>query len=147
MDSCYSVTRTSLFELLKKAFESGCYGYLDLRDSNCETLLDEFLEENNKPQKSFSIEDNVRQQALWPQTTVAVTASEGSWVGYAGGYTVVTDIGNQEAVSDGVMGESGGPVGPVGEVGESGLPGDPGVPGVMPDQNPMSSQGNGSEAI
>lgn len=44
----YVLTKEDLINLSHKIYESGCFGYLDLKDSICETLIDEFLHNNKQ---------------------------------------------------------------------------------------------------
>ena len=41
----YSLTREDLVSLLQQAYESGCHGYMDLKDSYVESLILDFLQD------------------------------------------------------------------------------------------------------
>jgi hypothetical protein len=45
MKNLYEIDKDSLLELSKKLYEEGCLGYMDLKDSICEKLVEEFLED------------------------------------------------------------------------------------------------------
>ena len=53
--SSYSLEESDLLNLAKLAYELGCFGYLDLKDSKCESLVLDFIGENkNKLEKKSS---------------------------------------------------------------------------------------------
>lgn len=51
MKDMYELDRESLVELSKKVYEEACLGYMDLKDSICEKLVEEFLSGKNKKEE------------------------------------------------------------------------------------------------
>jgi len=47
MKDFYEIDRESLVELSKKIYEEACLGYMDLKESVCENLVEEFLKDKN----------------------------------------------------------------------------------------------------
>lgn len=45
MSDKYEISKESLLELSKKIYEEACMGYMDLCDSACEKLVEEFLDD------------------------------------------------------------------------------------------------------
>jgi len=45
MKEMYETDRESLYELSKKIYEEACLGYMDLKESICERLVEEFLQD------------------------------------------------------------------------------------------------------
>lgn len=43
MNNLYEISKDSLVELSKKIYEEACGGYMDLRDSACERIIEDFL--------------------------------------------------------------------------------------------------------
>lgn len=48
MKDMYELDRESLVELSKRVYEEACLGYMDLKESTCEKLVEEFLEGKKK---------------------------------------------------------------------------------------------------
>ena len=63
--------REDILELLKKAFEEGWNGCLDLKDSTTETIVDEFIEKQAEEKKSgISQEMNVDSKFNWTANNI-----------------------------------------------------------------------------
>jgi hypothetical protein len=87
MNDFYKISKDSLVELSKRIYEEACMGYMDLRDSACEKLVEEFLDD-----KDTKKEDSTPLSAgavLW------TLSPAGDW---DGGIGVPTTIGSDYVV-------------------------------------------------
>lgn len=79
MKILYEIDRESLIELSKKIYEEACLGYMDLKESVWENLIEEFLKDKNS--KKIEEATNVNTVA-W---TYSMTANaSGNWDGGIG---------------------------------------------------------------
>lgn len=91
MNDKYEINKESLLGLSRKIYEEGCGGYMDLRDSACEKLVEEFLHD-----KKTKKEDGTPLSEGLPPSGVSWAQSlAGSW---NGGIGVPTTVGSDYVV-------------------------------------------------
>jgi hypothetical protein len=57
----YKINKLELEALLKKVYEEACFGYLDLQDSVCQKMLNDFLTDKKPVQPMQPIQSNKNQ--------------------------------------------------------------------------------------
>lgn len=73
MNDKISLNKKEMLNLLFLAYESGCHGYLDLKNMSCEKILDDFIENNIKKDASST---NLEQDSIFfPSTETSIAAN------------------------------------------------------------------------
>jgi hypothetical protein len=67
MKDLYEIDRESLVELSKKIYEEACLGYMDLKESVCENLVEEFLKDKSvkKTEEATNLSWTVNTPGNW----------------------------------------------------------------------------------